>query len=67
MLEEQDANKNIAVKPLESSAKTKQQTVDPARKREIELNNFKLSKFKDVPSKIKPLIEASKADNKNIK
>lgn len=31
------------------------------RKKQIEDNNFKLSKFKDVPSKIKPLIEANKS------
>jgi len=27
------------------------------RKKEIENNNFKLSKFKDVPSKVKALVE----------
>lgn len=37
------------------------------RKKQIEDNNFKLSKFKDVPSKIKPLIDANKAKAQDSK
>lgn len=59
---ENDGKKRSPPK-VEFSPKSKQ--IELNRKKQVEDNNFKLSKFKNIPSKIKPLIDASKQNYQN--
>lgn len=58
MLEKDQKGKKPAPR-LETSPKNKE---DVNKKQQIEANNFKLSKFKNVESKIKPLMEQGKTN-----
>ena len=58
MLEKDTKNKKSP--PKVEVWEKKNQEAD--RKQQIEANNFKLSKFKNVPSKVKPLMDQAKAN-----
>ncbi len=56
MLREEDLNKK---KPPKFEASPK------AKKKEVVQSDFKLSKFKNVPSKIKPILDEAKRQHQN--
>ena len=59
MLEKEQKTKKSPAPRVEVSPKHKEEV---SKKQQIEANNFKLSKFKNVESKIKPLIEKNKVN-----
>lgn len=60
---QKDENKRTAPQ-VEVSPKTKNR-LEQDRRRQIELNNFKLSKFKEVESKVAPMMGDKKINEKS--
>ena len=59
MLEKDQKSKKSPPPRVEASPKHKEEI---SKKQQIEANNFKLSKFKNVESKIKPLMDKTKVN-----